>query len=89
MTFDVLLATCASSLEQIHKRVRLASSPIVFNFETVCLWAGPLLNKFETDLCTRALFSFVALAAVSILLLLGSLKTTLFVHLSATVGFWP
>ena len=41
VTFDVPLATCASSLERTTS-VRLASPPIVFNFETVCLWAGPL-----------------------------------------------
>ena len=41
----------------------------------------PSLQKFETDLCTTVLFSFVAPAAMSTRLLLGFQKTTLFVHL--------
>ena len=64
VTFDVPLANCASSLDRTTS-VRLASIPIVFNFENVCLWAGPLLNKFETDLCTGVLFLFVAPAAMN------------------------
>ena len=94
MTFDVPLATCASSLERttsvrlefsptvsIFETVcPLASSPTVFNFETVCHWAGPL-QKFETDLCTGVRFLFVVAAATSTPLLLGFQKTTRFVHL--------
>ena len=84
VTLDVLLATCASSPERTTS-VRLVSSPIVFNFETVCLWAGPLLNKFKADLYTRVLFLFIAPAAMSTLLLSGSPKTTLFALLLQVV----
>ena len=43
---DVLLATCASSPERTTS-VPLVSSPNVFNFETVCLWAGPLFEQVQ------------------------------------------
>ena len=78
MTLDVLLASCASSLERTTS-VRSVSSPLLFNFGTVCPWAAPLLNKFKTDLCTGARSLFVAPAAMSILRLSGSQKTTRFV----------
>ena len=87
MTFDVPLATCASSRERTTS-VRLVSSPTVSTCETVCLWAGPLLQKFEKDLCTRVLFLFIAPAAMSISPLIGLSEDDTF-RTSATVGFGP
>ena len=77
VTLDVLLATCASSRERTTS-VRLEFSPTVPIFETVCPWVGLLSNKSKTDLCTRALFLFVAHAAIRIPPLLVSRKTPRF-----------
>ena len=80
----------AAGLVPVHPRrttsVRFVSSPTVFNFGTVCLWAGPLLNKFKIDLSTGVLFLFIAPAALSTLLFIGLSEDDKF-RTSAAIGF--